>query len=120
MKDDKANQSRNEKEEKIEKKELARYESNIAKLTDVELLKTLSDKDEGELCLVSTVIGCRESKDRIEFSMHLKEFVAREDAKEKDNLSEKDKKEEEKEEKKEYKIIISEGAKNFIRIATVR
>lgn len=43
--------------------------------TDEELLKILGEKEEGELCLVATVVGCREFKDRIEFAMWLKDYV---------------------------------------------
>ena len=43
----------------------------------------LYEKIEGELGLISTVLGCRANRDRIEFSYDLKEFVQREQAKEK-------------------------------------
>ena len=38
----------------------------------------LYEKIEGELGLISTVLGCRANRDRIEFSYDLKEFVQRE------------------------------------------
>lgn len=39
----------------------------------------IDSKSEGELGLISTVLGCRENRDRIEFASDLKEFVARKD-----------------------------------------
>lgn len=42
-----------------------------------------SGKVDGELGLISTVLGCRSNRDRIEFSYDLKEFVEREDNKDK-------------------------------------
>ena len=41
----------------------------------------LDPKVDGELGLVSTVLGCRENRDRIEFAYDLREFVEREEAK---------------------------------------
>ena len=64
---------------------------------------------------MSTVVGCRESRDRIEFAIYLKEFVARDDAKEKEGG-----KGEDDQAKEPYKIVLSAGAKKFIRMATVR
>ena len=87
--------------------------------TDQELLKKLGDKEEGELCLASTVIGCRESKDRIEFAIHLKKLVDEEDRKKAGK--EPEKKEEGKDEAKpEYRLVISDKSKEFIRISTLR
>ena len=37
----------------------------------------LNPRAEGELGLISTVLGCRENRDRIEFANDLKEFVNR-------------------------------------------
>lgn len=39
----------------------------------------IDPKSEGELGLVSTVLGCRENRDRIEFASDLKEFIAKKD-----------------------------------------
>jgi len=41
----------------------------------------LDAKIDGELGLIATVLGCRENRDRIEFSYDLKEYVEREDGK---------------------------------------
>ena len=35
----------------------------------------LDEKAEGELCLMATVLGCRNNKDRIEFAQYIKEHV---------------------------------------------
>ena len=43
----------------------------------------LNAKVEGELGLVSTVLGCRSNRDRIEFAYDLKEFIEKDDKKEK-------------------------------------
>ena len=43
----------------------------------------LTGKVEGELGLIATVLGCRENRDRIEFANDLREFIAREEKKEK-------------------------------------
>jgi len=40
----------------------------------------LDPKIDGELGLVSTVLGCRENRDRIEFAYDLKEFICREES----------------------------------------
>ena len=50
-------------------------------------------KAEGELGLVSTVLGCRENRDRIEFAYDLKIYVAKKDAEAKEAEEEEEKKE---------------------------
>ena len=101
-------------------------ETVMKKFTDEEIIKMLDDQQEGEICLISTVVGCRESKDRIEFAMYLKDFVDSEDAKESKGKDDEEKKSDLDTELSkfkpsfDYKLVLSEGVKQFIRVATVR
>ena len=52
----------------------------IEPIEEVRKSINLGLKAEGELGLVSTVLGCRENRDRIEFAYDLKMYVAKTDA----------------------------------------
>ena len=72
----------------------------------------LDSKAEGELGLISTVLGCRENRDRIEFAEDLKEYARMLD------LS-KEKREEISKKRftlaSDYKLTLSEGLMNYLK-----
>ena len=70
----------------------------------------LDAKVDGELGLISTVLGCRENRDRIEFAYDLKDFISKEEEGE-----------EQKTERKylglasDYKLKLSEELKAYVK-----
>ena len=76
----------------------------------------IDPKSEGELGLVSTILGCRENRDRIEFASDLKEFISKQE------LSEEEKKETELTHlglASDYKLIISKPLIEYVKTAKV-
>lgn len=84
--------------------------------TKTEEKVSIDPKAEGELGLVSTILGCREHRDRIEFANDLKEFIA------KQKMSAEDRKESEKTHlglASDYKLAISQLLADYIEKAPV-
>ena len=86
-------------------------------------------KAEGELGLVSTVLGCRENRDRIEFAYDLKIYLAKKDALAAAAAGEEEEKKEKKEASKkktapelalDYKLTMTDELCSFIREASVQ
>lgn len=93
-------------------------------MNDEELLKILGEKEEGELCLVATVVGCREFKDRIEFALFLKEFVKKQRGEytgEKDTTEKTQKKDQGKDKSmaSDYKLVLTDKVCDFIEKASM-
>lgn len=87
-----------------------------AEMEESKILSQIDQKSEGELGLVSTILGCRENRDRIEFASDLKEFVLKQD------LSEEEKKATELTHlglASDYKLTISEPLIKYVKQAKV-
>ena len=72
----------------------------------------LNPKAEGEVGLISTVLGCRENRDRIEFAQDLKDYV------EMLELSKEDKEKKQKSRfilASDYQLNLSSGLKTYIK-----
>ena len=86
------------------------------KESEKEKQEELDPKAEGELGLISTVLGCRENRDRIEFAHDLKEFVLKQD------MTEEQKKEAQKSHlglASDYKLVMSKSLVGYIKGAQV-
>ena len=81
--------------------------------SDEELLKLFGEKEEGELCLVATVVGCREFKDRIEFAMYLKDYVNKQRNPEKEDTPAA------KKPAQDFKLVISDRVCEFVEKASM-
>ena len=90
------------------KEEVVAKKKEPSKTPDIEL----NSKAEGEIGLISTVLGCRENRDRIEFAEDLKDYM---------ELLELTKEERELVQKRtftlasDYKLNISSGLKKYIK-----
>ena len=61
--------------EKLKEISVMKEKQAAEKASPPKIEPPLDGRAEGELGLISTVLGCRENRDRIEFANDLKEFV---------------------------------------------